>query len=160
MKIYVASSWRNARQPAVVEALRAEGHLVYDFRNPSPDDFGFQWSAIDPEWKGWEPEAFKEALNHPIAESGFILDMNALIECDACVLVMPCGRSAHLEAGYAAGGGKRVFILQEEPGEPELMYKIADEICTSLDDLVVSLSQEPSCETYAYNCVPEVARAC
>lgn len=36
MNIYVASSWRCARQPAVVAALRAAGHEVYDFKNPAP----------------------------------------------------------------------------------------------------------------------------
>ena len=33
-KIYVASSWRNPHQPAIVEELRVAGHEVYDFRNP------------------------------------------------------------------------------------------------------------------------------
>lgn len=36
MKIYLASSWRNERQPAVLAALREAGHEVYDFRNPAP----------------------------------------------------------------------------------------------------------------------------
>ena len=34
MKLYIASSWRNAHYPAVVEALRGAGFDVYDFRNP------------------------------------------------------------------------------------------------------------------------------
>ena len=33
-RIYVASSWRNKYFPEVVECLRAEGHEVFDFRNP------------------------------------------------------------------------------------------------------------------------------
>ena len=47
MKIYVASSWRNERQPEVVRCLRQRGHEVYDFRHPTPGDFGFRWSEID-----------------------------------------------------------------------------------------------------------------
>lgn len=43
-RIYVASSWRNSRQPEVVRALREVGHHVYDFRNPSKGDTGFAWS--------------------------------------------------------------------------------------------------------------------
>lgn len=47
-RIYVASSWRNVYQPAVVDALRAlPGCEVYDFRNPAPGDSGFAWSDID-----------------------------------------------------------------------------------------------------------------
>jgi len=33
-RIYLASSWRNEEQPFLVKMLEAEGHLVYDFRNP------------------------------------------------------------------------------------------------------------------------------
>jgi hypothetical protein len=49
MKIYIASSWRNAAQPALVQCLRNQGHEVYDFRNPPPPGIpgGFQWSEID-----------------------------------------------------------------------------------------------------------------
>lgn len=32
--IYVASIWRNLYYPEVMKRLRAEGHQVYDFRNP------------------------------------------------------------------------------------------------------------------------------
>lgn len=45
MKIYVASSWRNERQPEVVEHLRSFGYEVYDFRNPAPGDTGFSCLA-------------------------------------------------------------------------------------------------------------------
>lgn len=104
MKIYVASSWRNNIQPLVVEALRKAGYEVYDFKNPEPGNHGFHWEKIDANWMAWSSEQFKQALSHPIAESGFGPDMKALKECDACVMVLPCGRSAHLEAGYAIGG--------------------------------------------------------
>lgn len=130
MKIYVASSWRNEIQPKVVEALRNQGHEVYDFKNPEPGDNGFHWSEIDPAWQQWTPDAFKQALNHPIAEHGFDRDMKALRECDTCVLVMPCGRSAHMEAGYAIGAGKPTIIFLAD-GEPELMYRMTPFIATS-----------------------------
>ena len=42
---------------------------------------------------------------------------------DACVLVLPCGRSAHLEAGWFVGAGKPLHILQLDREEPELMYR-------------------------------------
>ena len=46
-RIYVASSWRNQYYPEVVEALRAAGHEVYDFRNPPHGGAGFHWTDID-----------------------------------------------------------------------------------------------------------------
>jgi len=134
MRIYVASSWRNEQQPAVVAALRGLGAEVYDYKNPAPGNHGFHWSAIDPAWKAWSPERFREALDHPIADGGFACDMTALYGCDVCVLVLPSGRSAHLEAGHAAGAGKKVIVLLA-PGEPELMYKMTDYLCTSIDEV-------------------------
>jgi hypothetical protein len=140
VKIYVASSWRNAHQPAVVAALRAAGHEVYDFRNPRPGDRGFAWAAIDSAWQSWSPEAFIDALEHPVARAGFKNDMDALHACDACVLVLPCGRSAHLELGQAAGAGKRTVALMLAPDEPELMYRMLDCVCTSVDEVLVALA--------------------
>ena len=125
MKIYVASSWRNTVQPLVVATLRAAGHEVYDFRNPRAGDTGFHWSEIDPEWKQWSPRRFREALDHDIAQDGFMSDFTAMRWADACVLVLPCGRSAHLEAGWFVGAGKPLAILLDEGSEPELMYRMA-----------------------------------
>ena len=120
-RIYVASSWRNDFQPKVVAALHFDGHQVYDFK----DADGFHWSEIDPNWKQWTPEEFVEALQHPAARRGYLRDMTALGKCDLCVLVMPCGRSAHLEAGVAVGAEKPTAVLLSD-GEPELMYRMFD----------------------------------
>jgi len=135
MNIYVASSWRNEQQPSVVHALRSEGHEVYDFRHPDPGDNGFAWSDIDPDWQRWTPDQFRKQLDHPIAKIGYSKDWSAMQHADAFVLVMPCGRSAHLEAGWAIGAGKPTAILLSD-GEPELMYKLASSILLTIDEVV------------------------
>lgn len=140
MRIYVASSWRNDYQPAVVKALREADHEVYDFKNPAPDNNGFGWSQIDPNWQKWSPAEYLTCLEHPIAQAGFDLDFNAMKEADACVLVMPCGRSAHIEAGYFVGAGKPLLILISD-AEPELMYKMADGLFIGLGALLVRLEE-------------------
>lgn len=122
MKIYVASSWRNIVQPGIVVMLRRCGHEVYDFRNPAPGNEGFSWREIHPNWEQWTPQQYREALEHPIAKRGFEYDMSALRECDACVLVLPSGRSASFEFGWAIGNGKRGAVVMFEQCEPELMY--------------------------------------
>jgi hypothetical protein len=124
VKIYVASSWRNILQPGVVAALRSMGHEVYDFKHPEPGDSGFSWSEIDPGWLKWTADEYKKALEHPAAQRGYALDMGAMQWADACVLVLPCGRSAHLEAGWFAGAGKPLHILTRDGEEPELMAKM------------------------------------
>jgi nucleoside 2-deoxyribosyltransferase len=140
MKIYVASSWRNQIQQEVVVLLREQGFEVYDFKNPSPGNHGFHWSEIDPNWKKWTPAEFKQGLKHDIALAGFYSDMNALDECDVCVLVLPSGRSAHLEAGWAIGANKPTIIYIPEAVEPELMYLMAPFICTEIQELLSTLN--------------------
>lgn len=136
--VYVASSWRNMLQVGIVAALRASKVDCYDFRNPAPGDDGFSWKEIDGGWQSWDPPAWRQALNHPIAKAGYANDFNAMERADCCVLVLPCGRSAHLEAGYMAGRGKPVFTLALEPVEPELMTLLLGpptNICTTMFEL-------------------------
>jgi nucleoside 2-deoxyribosyltransferase len=141
VNVYVASSWRNQIQPHVVAQLRAAGHSVYDFKNPLPGNHGFHWEEIDPKWKSWTAGEFRQALSHEVAEDGFALDMEALKQCDACVLVLPCGRSAHLELGWACGRGKFTVALVDDPCEPELMYKMLDAVCLSVDEVIAVLAE-------------------
>ena len=135
-RIYVASSWRNKYFPEVVTRLRDEGHEVYDFRNPPHGGAGFHWTDIDPDAPNWTYAQSAEGLHHPLAERQFQADIDALTWADTCVLVLPCGRSAHTEAGWMAGAGKRVLAYIPEMLEPELMYKLFDGIAGSLDELV------------------------
>ena len=143
MRIYVASSWRNeAKQQATVRALRDAGHVVYDFRNPAPGDTGFGWHQCATPGQLRNPRAFRdEVLTHPVARDAFSQDMNALKAADVTVLVLPCGRSAHLELGYAIGAGQQTVVLLDDPiSEPELMYLACEDICTSLDEVVALLA--------------------
>lgn len=142
-RIYLASSWRNQGQPLLVRMLRNEGHEVYDFRNPKPDNDGFRWSEIDGGWQTWSQKQFRKALKHPVAEEGFALDFDAMKWADTCVLLLPCGRSAHLELGWAIGAGKRSAILLAEDQEPELMYKLADRIFLDVSELFDWLEPTP-----------------
>lgn len=134
MNIYVASSWRNLLQPLIVSMLRSCGHEVYDFKNPAPGNHGFSWSVIDPNWQNWTPSEYRDALEHPIAAAGFDLDMEALRSCDACVLVLPSGRSASFEFGWAIGNGKRGAVVMFDKCDPELMYRGVP-ILTTTDEL-------------------------
>jgi hypothetical protein len=136
MKIYVASSWRNTYQKEVVERLRVLGHEVYDFRgtgdgwgNGEKGPGGFGWHEIEPSWKElWTADiaSYIAALDHPRAKEGFKRDMDALEQCDACIMVNPCGQSAHAEMGWAAGAGKLVAVYCPEVREPDLMVKMAN----------------------------------
>lgn len=139
-RIYVASSWRNEQQPEVVRLLRACNHEVYDFRNP-PHSTGFAWSDVGLE-KSCSAHDYRQAmLTHPRAAQGFMADFAAMRWADVGLLVLPCGRSAHLELGWMAGAGKRTLILTRDGEEPELMALLADRICITIDEVLVELDR-------------------
>ncbi len=122
-------------QGPIVVLLRTAGFEVYDFK----DKDGFHWSDIDSNWKNWTNDEYIHAMNHPLAEKGFKRDFEAMEWADTFVLVQPCGRSAHLEMGWACGQGKRTVILLNPHSEvePELMAKMVD---FSTDDTMALLS--------------------
>ncbi len=138
-KIYVASSWRNEYYPEVIRCLREAGHEVYDFRNPPHGGTGFHWTDVDPNASDWTFEEYAEGLKHPKAERQFAADLKALEWADTCVLVLPCGRSAHTEAGWMAGAGRQVIAYIPEMVEPELMYKLFSQVVGNLEDLLRSI---------------------
>lgn len=145
LRLYVASSWRNEVYPSVVAALVEAGHDVYDFRSAPT---AFAWKHIDPEWEAWDVAGFLGALSHPLAQSGYRSDAEAMRQADAGVLVLPSGRSAHIEAGWMVGRGKPLCIYapnwEPESHPPELMYLLAHDVagsrfpwfCTTLDQVL------------------------
>jgi len=152
--VYVASSWRNLMQEGVCAALRAAGIDHYDFKNPEGGT-GFSWRevkthdvpsiehGIKPKGADWEPVGeYLSMIEHPRAVEGFTADFAAMQRADTFVMVLPCGKSAHLELGWAVGAGKRTIILLEDPVEPELMYLMVDELCPNLFDLLGLLGAE------------------
>ena len=134
MKIYVASSLRNENHGAVVHTLRKDGHIVYDFTEPMSGPRGFHWSDFDDSWESWPAATFLEVIDHPLVMEGFRSDWDAIQWADCCVLVLPSGRSAHLEAGYFVGAGKPLVVLLSD-GRPELMYRMTEHLCLDLDEV-------------------------
>src|SRR4051794_19474095 len=102
-KIYIASSWRNEHYDGVRGMIEQAGYEVHDWRNAAT---AFRWDAIDPDYRTWTPDQYTEALNHPLAKTGFRNDHEGMIASDICGLLLPSGRSAHVEAGYMGGRGK------------------------------------------------------
>lgn len=142
MKIYVASSWRNEHQQRVVKLLEEKGHEVYDFKHPNGDNNGFSWGEVDIYWKDWNMKEYVSGLHSISALRGFIRDFEAMRWADICVLVLPCGRSAHAEAGWMAGNGKKTlaYIPEGVTIEPELMYHLFDGIVLNEGELICKLS--------------------
>lgn len=135
MRVYVASSWRNTRYRAVTAALLEAGFEVLDWRDP---DTAFHWSQLAPGWERVNWRSFRELLNHPRACHAFLRDFRLMGEADACLLLLPCGRSAHLEAGWFLGRRLPTVILGEDDARPELMYGMAT-LADSVEEAITCL---------------------
>jgi hypothetical protein len=117
-KIYLASSWKNALKVRnLADCFRIHGHQVFDFTDPNNrtgnmDKFVFgakQWA----EFSGKNPDQieYKDFLTWSPTKRAFKSDKAGLDWADTVVLLIPSGRSSHLEAGYGAGQGKELFII-------------------------------------------------
>ena len=140
MNVYVIGSLRNPYVQHVAAALRAAGHTAYDdWASPGPE--------ADDRWQEYERQrgrTYAEALSGWHATHVFNNDVYHLDRCDAAVLVMPAGKSAHLELGYVVGLGKPGYILlTDEPDRYDVMsrfcLKTGGGVYYDLDSLIAAL---------------------
>lgn len=137
--IYLIGSLRNPDIPYVAEELRSHGHDVFD-----------DWWSAGPEADDcWQAHCkirglyYGEALATPHAKCVFEFDKKWISACDTVVLVMPAGKSGHIELGWALGQGKRGYVLFDgEPERYDVMYKFADGVLFDIDDLIIALKED------------------
>lgn len=130
--IYVIGSLRNPKVPLLGAGLRELGFNVFD-------DWFAASEIADDSWQAYEKARgrnFAEALAGYAAQHVFHFDKAHLDRCDAAVLLLPAGRSGHLELGYQIGRGKPGYILMEsEPDRFDVMYNFASGVFFDPKDL-------------------------
>lgn len=140
--IYLSSSWKNRdRVRAMATKLTKEGYDVYDFTNPScrnspelaPETFP---AVFDPETDLYQ-YFLKDTPEFSLGVEG---NQKALQNCDAVVLLLPCGNDAHADAYYALGLGKRLIVCGQPPrGDITPSHLLADEIVDYDENVPTSL---------------------
>lgn len=134
--VYLIGSLRNPEVPKLGNELRALGLDVFD-------DWHSAGPEADDEWQRYEQargRKMAEALKGEHAQDVFLFDKRNLDAREVAVLVLPAGKSAHLELGYMAGKGKRTYVLMD--GEPErfdVMYNFATGVFTAKEQLIKEL---------------------
>ena len=136
--IYLIGSLRHPRVRQVADALRAHWLDVFD-----------DWHAAGPEaddiWQRYEMErgrTFREALRGRHAQTVLNFDRTHLDRCTAAILVMPAGKSGHLELGYVLGQRKPGYILlEQEPERWDVMYGLATNVYYWIDEIVKELTR-------------------
>lgn len=131
--LYLIGSLRNPEVPKIANLLRQTGIDVFDdwyAAGPEADDY---WRDYEQKVRGHD---FKTALRGFPARHVFEFDKHHLDRCDAGLLVLPAGRSGHLELGYIVGSGKPGYILLAgEPDRFDVMYGFATEVFTSVQEM-------------------------
>ena len=138
-KLYIIGSLRNPKIPKIANELREEGFEVFD-----------DWFAAGPEaddkWRDYERKhrrrTLPEALKGLAARHVYNFDMEHLEAADGVVLVLPAGKSAHMEFGWARRAGKiGIVLLAGEPTRYDVMYRIASAVVYSIQGVVTELAK-------------------
>lgn len=148
-KVYIIGSLRNPVIPEVSETLRKETEYeVFDdwyAAGPEADDF----------WKSYEVNrghSYSEALDGYAAKHVFDFDKHHLDTSSAAILVLPAGRSGHLELGYMAGKGARTYILLDkgyvDEGRYDVMYRFANIVTLDLQEIIKDLKENNNVRVY------------
>lgn len=136
MKVYLLSSLKNPRLPHIGNAIRAFGFEVFDHwwgGGPEADDWWQRYETI-------RGRSYSEALYDHYAQHIFTYDLGHLNSSDIGVLVLPCGKSGHLELGYLVGQGKPTYVLfNGEPERYDVMYLFATKIFFDEESLLREL---------------------
>lgn len=122
-KCYLIGSLRNPRIPELAKRLRKE----------FPDvEFFDDWYAAGPEaddfWKSYEQDrgrGYTDALSGYAARHVFEFDKHHLDTSTHALLVLPAGKSGHIEIMYAAYGvgAKTAILLYPEDVRWDVMYQ-------------------------------------
>jgi nucleoside 2-deoxyribosyltransferase len=134
--IYLIGSLRNAAVPKYGELLRSHGFEVFD-----------DWHSAGPEADDYLRDhyknrglGYKEAIHSYAAKHIFSFDEHHLDRADIGVLVMPAGKSGHLELGYMVGQGKPGYVLFDAvPDRVDIMYNFCCDVFFNSEELVETL---------------------
>jgi nucleoside 2-deoxyribosyltransferase len=142
VKVYLIGSLRNKEVPYIADKIRALGNEI-GIEIDVFDDWFAAGEKADDEWRDYEKEGrrrtFKAALKGLAAEHVFNFDLKHLNECDMAVLLLPAGKSGHIEFGYIRGQGKVGYIILDNPERWDVMYRFATEVFNSIDELLAEL---------------------
>jgi len=133
MRLYLIGSLRNPEVPKTAELLRQAGHEVFD-------DWYAAGERADDAWRDYElarGHSFIEALQGYTAEHVFRYDKVHLDRAAAGVLLLPAGKSGHIEMGYLIGQGKPCYVvLDQQPERFDVMYKFATAVVHDVSALI------------------------
>lgn len=144
--LYLIGSLRNERIPELAKRLRKD--------NPDVEVFD-DWYAAGPEaddfWKSYEQSrgrSYQEALEGHAAKNVFSFDKRHLDRATHALLVLPAGKSGHMEVMYATYGvrAKTAILLDPEDVRWDVMYQFVPTILNNDEEITDWLNTSQSSE--------------
>lgn len=134
MLAYLISSLRNEKVPEYSQVLRDSGIEVFD-------DWFAAGPIADDCWQEYETNrghTYPEALQGWAAKHVFEFDKYHLERSDIGILLMPAGKSGHLELGWMLGKGKPGYVLFPDgpPDRFDVMYQFANGVYFNIDEMI------------------------
>jgi hypothetical protein len=138
---FIASRWRN--KDAVLDLTRkleARGRTVYNFIEADGRDYELKNKdqSHDPEKFMKDFESISNWQESKAVKEIFDIDMNALKDSETIIVLLPAGKSAHIEAGVSFGMGKKTILIGEQK-ETESLYLIFDEMYPTVEEFLNSI---------------------
>lgn len=125
----------------MTQKIRGKNKTVYSFIEGDGADYELKdlEAKYDPEEFMKKYESIPDWKNNPLVEEIFKIDMAALKNSENVILLLPAGKSAHIEAGIAYGLGKKCIVIGEQK-ETESLYLIFKEFYATIDGFIQSLN--------------------
>ncbi len=134
---FICSRWRNKEEVLdLTRRLREKGKTVYCFfesplvscrvgNDPDEDMENF-------EKRDWRRDAYVRKV--------FEYDLEAERNSENIIMLLPAGKSAHIEAGIAYGLGRKCILIGEQK-DAESLYCIFEESYPTVNDFIKSLDE-------------------
>lgn len=137
---FIASRYRNKDSVLdVVQRVRATGKTIYCFIESAASIAHVGSVDAEPEQAMKTFEAIPDFRNDSRVRAVFDMDMQALRDSTTVIVLLPAGKSSHIEASVAYGWGKDLILVGEQK-EAESLYCIFDEVYSSIGAFIASLT--------------------
>ena len=133
---FLATRWRN-KEIAIplIDLIKKEGKTIYscfDSRHNTQrikEDPNEAMTIFESK-ENWQKDQEINDIFHT--------DMDGLKQSETLIMLLPAGKSSHIEAGVAYGMGKKCILIGEQV-ETESVYLIFSETYKSIDNFISTL---------------------
>jgi|SRR5579872_423462 len=136
---FLASRYRNKPELiGLTRQIRTMGKKIYCFVESEPSRRIVGELDADPESSMQKFEAIADWHDADPVREIYETDMAALRNSEALILLLPAGKSSHIEAGVAFGLGKKLILIGEQR-ETESLYLIFEQRFATIEQFLNSI---------------------